>query len=143
MRSKTEGRLTQTALRDVTNGAGVLYQEAFSQIKKEIAQMIMHVDMPVAARDVLVGKVDTLQMNVFDGLESEHLQEKFYMDKFGYLVCLLFIYIQLFLCLGVSLGMHACFKFYAFTFHCGMLLCCASPHRRKFLVTVWCKGGTL
>ena len=91
MRSKTEGRLTQTALRDVTNGAGVLYQEAFSQIKKEIAQMIMHVDMPVAARDVLVGKVGTLQMNVFDGLESEHLQEKFYMVKFGYLVCLLFL----------------------------------------------------
>ena len=49
MRSKTEGCLT--ALRDVTNGARDLYQEAFSEIKKEIAQMIKHVDMPVAARE--------------------------------------------------------------------------------------------
>ena len=39
-----------------------------------------------------MGKVDSLQMNVFDGLESEHSQEKFYMDNFGYLVRLLFLY---------------------------------------------------
>ena len=37
-------------------------------------------------RREICAQIDSIEMSLFEGMESEFLQEKYYKDKFGYMV---------------------------------------------------------
>ena len=37
-------------------------------------------------RREICAQIDSIEMSLFEGIESEFLQEKYYKDKFGYMV---------------------------------------------------------
>ena len=87
MKAKTEGRLTQSALRDVTNGASSLSQQVCERMKRKISHIIdgdREIE-PEKKREICA-HIDSIEMGLFEGLETEFLQEKYYKDKFGYMV---------------------------------------------------------
>ena len=86
MKSKTENRLTQSALKDITNSTTVLFQDAISQTKRQFEKTVMDTDISDEVKQALITKMDDFEYNLFDGLDSEHMQEKYYKEHFGYLV---------------------------------------------------------
>ena len=87
MKTKNEGRLTQSALRDVTNGASNLCQQAVDGVKRKISQIIdRDWEMQPEKKREICAQIDSIEMTLFEGLDSEHMQEKYYKEKFGYLV---------------------------------------------------------
>ena len=83
MKSKTEGRLTHSALLDVIKGTSVLFDEG---IKRGFAKQVADANIPVDAKHSLIGKLQDFEVNIFNGLNSEYLQEKNFKENFDYLV---------------------------------------------------------
>ena len=85
MRVKSKGRLTQFALRDVTNGTRSLCQQVIERVKRKMSH-IMDSDCEIqpGKRREICAQINSIEMSLFEGLESKVLQEKYYTDKFGY-----------------------------------------------------------
>lgn len=87
MKAKNEGRLTQSALRDVTNGTSSLCQQVIEQVKRKMSHIIDgDWEIQPEKKREICAHIDSVVMGLFEGLESEYLQEKYYKDKFGYMV---------------------------------------------------------
>ena len=86
LKSKAEARLTQKALQDVINSAGELYEEAIGEVKQEFSCLIVNANIQEETKQMFLRKIDTFEFDIFDGLESEYRQEKYFKENFGYLV---------------------------------------------------------
>ena len=89
MKTKNECRLTQSAMNDITHATGELCQVVVRRMKRSMTEMVeedSHMDHD--NKRALLDKVNDIEINLFQGLNSEHLQEKYYREKFGYMVSL-------------------------------------------------------
>lgn len=87
MKAKNEGRLTQSALRDVTNGTSSLCQQVIERVKRKMSHIIDgDWEIQPEKKREICAHIDSIEMGLFEGLESEYLQEKYYKDKLGYMV---------------------------------------------------------
>ena len=87
MKTKNECRLTQSAMKDITNATGELCRMVVRRMKRSMTEMVerdSHMDHD--NKRALLDKVNDIEFNLFEGLNSEHLQEKYYREKFGYMV---------------------------------------------------------
>ena len=87
MKTKNEGRLTQSALKDITNGTSDLCQQALQQLKRKVSDIVDgDWEMQPEKKKEICTQINAIEMTLFEGLDSEHKQEKYYRDNFGYMV---------------------------------------------------------
>ena len=87
MKTKNEGRLTQSALKDIINGTSDLCQQVLQQLKRKVSDIVDgDWEMPPEKKKEICTQINDVEMTLFEGLDSEHKQENYYRDNFGYLV---------------------------------------------------------
>ena len=86
LKTREEGRLTQTALDQVVHSTADLCQQVVSAVKEQVSEAIKQIGLPEAEQRVVLDKMEAVRCDPFDGLRSEYMQEKYYKEAFKYLV---------------------------------------------------------
>lgn len=87
MKARNEGRLTQSTLQAVTRGTGDLCQQVIDAMKDKVSSIVnADCEMSDDKKREISAQVRDIDFKLFDGLEGEYLQEKYYAEEFGYMV---------------------------------------------------------
>ena len=87
LRTREEGRLTQTALNQVVHSTSSLCEQVASNLKSQVSEAIQTVGLTEDDQKKVLGSLECISCNPFEGLQTEYKQEKFYKENFSYLVC--------------------------------------------------------
>ena len=86
LKTREEGRLTQTALDQVVHSTADLCQQVVSAIKEQVSEAIKQIGLPEAEQKLVLDKMEAVKCDPFDELRSEYMQGKYYKEAFKYLV---------------------------------------------------------
>ena len=87
MKTKNEGRLTQSALNNVVDSTSDLCQQVTHKLKRKFSEMVVESTISEDDKGAMIDKLNNVECEPFKGIGTEYLQEKYYKDNFGYLVC--------------------------------------------------------
>ena len=85
LRTREEGRLTQTALDQVVHSTLSLCEQIASNLKSQVSKVIQTVGLTEADQKVM-DSLECMSCDPFEELRTEYKQEKFYRENFSYLV---------------------------------------------------------
>ena len=92
MKTRNEGRLTQSALNSVVHSTSDLCQQITHKLKRKFSEAVGEsATMSEDDKQSLIDRTNSIEIDPFEGISTEYLQEKYYKDNFGYLVC---VYVQ-------------------------------------------------
>lgn len=86
LRTREEGRLTQTALDQVVHSTSSLCEQVASNLKSQVSVAIQTVGLTEGDQKKVLDSLESISCDPFEGLRTEYKQEKFYMENFSYLV---------------------------------------------------------
>jgi hypothetical protein len=90
MKTRNEGRLTQSALNSVVHSTSELCQQVANKLKREFSATIADNEMiSEDAKRSLIEQMSSMDYEPFKGISTEYQQEKYYKEHFNYLVCAL------------------------------------------------------
>lgn len=86
LKTREEGRLTQTTLDQVVQSTSSLCEQVASNLKSQVSEAIQKVGLTEADQKKVLDSLGCISCDPFEGLRTEYKQEKFYKENFNYLV---------------------------------------------------------
>ena len=86
LKTREEGRLTQTALDQVVQSTSFLCEQIVGNLKTQISETIKKVGLTEADQKTVLDSLGSISCDPFEELRTEYKQEKFYKENFNYLV---------------------------------------------------------
>ena len=94
LKTRNEGRLTQSALNNVVNSTSDLCQQVAHKLKRKFSEIVVDSPMSESDKRAMIHTLNNVECAPFEGIGTEYLQEKYYKESFGYLVSALTAPIQ-------------------------------------------------
>ena len=86
LKTREEGRLTQTALDQVVHSTSSLCEQVISNLKAQASRVTQKVGLNKVDQKTVLDSLGSISCYPFEGLRTEYMQEKVYKENFNYLV---------------------------------------------------------